>query len=313
MTSEKTSLWGRLKKGLQKTSSSLTTSFKQILTHKKVDQQTIEDFEDLFISHDFGVEATQEILKDLKSLKFESITEYELKKHLVTTLESILKPQEKNLSFPKDQTSVLLVVGVNGTGKTTTVGKLGSSLHNKSISVSFCAADTFRAGSIEQLEEWGKRLGVNTYKSKPGGDPAGLCYDALNIAKKNSDEVLIIDTAGRLHNKAHLMDELQKITKVIQKVDPNAPHETILVIDATTGQNALNQVEVFHKVTPLTGLIITKLDSTAKAGIVVQITKKYAIPIIGIGIGEAETDLRPFDAKSFCESLLDFNEGEETT
>ena len=215
-----------------------------------------------------------------------------------------MKPYEKNNFFEKKgNLNVILISGVNGSGKTTTIGKLGKILKKNGNKVIFSASDTFRAAAIEQLESWAKRIGIELIKSNAGSDPASVAYKAIEHAKKNNFDQLIIDTAGRLQNKKNLMEEYKKIANVVKKIDDSAPHEVILVLDATSGQNIINQVEEFNKIIPLTGLIMTKLDGTAKGGILLALTKKYKLPIIGLGLGEKEDDLQIFEAEKFADAF----------
>ena len=215
-----------------------------------------------------------------------------------------MKPYEKNNFFEKKgNLNVILISGVNGSGKTTTIGKLGKILKKNGNKVIFSASDTFRAAAIEQLESWAKRIGIELIKSNAGSDPASVAYKAIEHAKKNNFDQLIIDTAGRLQNKKNLMEEYKKIANVLKKIDDSAPHEVILVLDATSGQNIINQVEEFNKIIPLTGLIMTKLDGTAKGGILLALTKKYKLPIIGLGLGEKEDDLQIFEAEKFADAF----------
>jgi len=222
-------------------------------------------------------------------------------------ISEILKPLEKNLeNLKENKPSVILIAGVNGVGKTTTIGKLGKILGQKNKKVVLGAADTFRAGATDQLKIWAKRIDADIITANEGSDPAAVAYKSLDYAKKNSFDYLLIDTAGRLQNKKNLMDEFKKITKVVKKIDENAPHETFLILDATTGQSAINQVEEFKKITPITGIIMTKLDSTAKGGILLAIGKKFKLPIIALGMGEKEDDLQEFNSEYFSNALMHF-------
>ena len=301
------SLFEKFKKGLSLSSSNLSSGIKNIFSKKNINQAILSQFEDLLISADVGVETTRELKKEFEKLKVDkSLTDSkEIISILTEKIASILSPYEKDLlSLESGKPIVIVVSGVNGVGKTTTIGKLGKFYKDNKKSVILGAADTFRAAAIEQLELWSNKINVNIIKSDIGSDPASVAYKTAAYAKEKNIDIALIDTAGRMQNKKNLMDEYKKIFNVLKKIDQNFPNETILVLDATTGQNALNQVEEFSKIHNLTGLIITKLDSTAKGGIVLAICKKYKLPILAVGMGEKETDLYPFNAEFFAKALL---------
>lgn len=310
---EKKGWWSRLKQGLQKSSDKLNDGLKGLFTKKKLDSETIEELEELLILSDIGVETAAKLTTNLAKEKLnKDVTIEEVKQFLASQIEAELQPYAAPLNItPQKHPHVILVVGVNGSGKTTTIGKLGKVWQDQGLKVRFVAGDTFRAAAVEQLQIWANRLGIQLLKTEPGGDAAALAYDALESAKKSDCDVLIIDTAGRLHNKAGLMDELKKIARVLKKVDPEAPHDVILVLDATTGQNAHMQTQTFKEMIGVTGLVLTKLDGTAKGGVVVSLTKKHGLPIHAIGVGETTEDLRPFTARDFASTLvgLELEEG----
>ncbi len=292
--------------GLKKTSAKITGGINDIFTKKKIDSQTLEELEELLISSDLGVKTSAKIIDAFAKIRMDKeITEDEIKQALASELEKILKPLEADFSAEIQQKPyVILMVGVNGAGKTTTIGKIASKLKNSGKKVSFIAADTFRAAAVEQLKTWGERSGIRVFYGQNGCDSAGLCYDGLNVAIKEKDDVVFIDTAGRLQNKSGLMDELKKIIRVIKKVIPDAPHSTLLTIDATTGQNAVSQVKEFNLIVPLNGLIVTKLDGSAKGGILASIAQDFTIPVYFIGVGEKIDDLDVFKADEYAKSLL---------
>ena len=304
------SLFDKFKKGLNLSSSNLSSGIKNIFSKKKIDQTVLTQFEDFLVSADVGVETANELKKEFEKLKIDkSLTDFkEVIKILAKKISNILSPFEKDLlSLNSSKPTIIIVSGVNGVGKTTTIGKLGKFYKDNEKSLIFGAADTFRAAAIEQLELWSNKINVNIIKSDTGSDPASVAYKTATYAKEKNIDVALIDTAGRMQNKKNLMDEYKKIFNVLKKIDQNFPNETILVLDATTGQNALNQVEEFTKIHNVTGLIITKLDSTAKGGIVLAICKKYKLPILAVGMGEKETDLHPFNAEYFAKGLLQLN------
>lgn len=295
----------RLKEGLKKSSSRLTEGITALVTHRKLDDEALEELEDLLITSDIGVATAQDLIQKLKKKRYnQNITSAEIKALFAEEIEAILAPYALPL-IPKKSSApfVILVIGVNGSGKTTTLGKLAKQWKDQGYQLSLVTGDTFRAAAIEQLEVWAKRAGVFLEKSSTK-DAAGLVYDALQKAKDRRDDIVMIDTAGRLHNKTALIEELKKIRRVIQKLDPSAPHATLLILDATTGQNALTQVKVFQEAMEISGLIVTKLDGTAKGGVLVAIAQQFGLPLHAIGVGETIEDLQGFVAKDFAHSLL---------
>ena len=301
------SLFNKFKIGLGKSSSGLTDGFKNIFSKKNIDDEVLTKFEELIISSDAGVEVAKELRKDFENLKIDKkLNDHkEILKLIAEKMAINLLKYEKDLSLMGNaKSSVIVVSGVNGAGKTTSIGKLGKYFKDNNRSVVFGAADTFRAAAIDQLQVWAAKVKVDIIKSEINSDPASVAFKTAEFAKKNQIDIALIDTAGRLQNKKNLMEEYKKIINVLKKIDSYYPNEVILVLDATTGQNALNQVEEFSKIHDLTGLIITKLDSTAKGGVVLAICKKYKLPIVAIGMGEKETDLHPFNAEFFSKALL---------
>jgi fused signal recognition particle receptor len=300
-------LLDKFKIGLGKSSSDLTDGFKNIFSKKKIDENVLAEFEELIITSDAGVDVAKELRKDFENLKIDKKLDdhKEILKLIAEKMAIDLLKYEKDLSLMGNaKSSVIVVSGVNGAGKTTSIGKLGKYFKDNNRSVVFGAADTFRAAAIDQLQVWAAKVKVDIIKSEINSDPASVAFKTAEFAKKNQIDIALIDTAGRLQNKKNLMEEYKKIINVLKKIDPSYPNEVILVLDATTGQNALNQVEEFGKIHDLTGLIITKLDSTAKGGVVLAICKKYKLPIVAIGMGEKETDLHPFNAEYFSKALL---------
>ena len=301
------SLFNKFKIGLGKSSNNLSKGFENIFSKKKIDDDVLTEFEDLLITADTGVDVAKEIRKDFENFKVDKKLEsHEKILELIASKMAIdLLKYEKDLSLMGNaKTSVIVVSGVNGVGKTTTIGKLGKYFKDNNRSVVFGAADTFRAAAIDQLQIWAVKVKADIIKSEINSDPASVAFKTAEFAKKNQIDIALIDTAGRLQNKKNLMEEYKKIINVLKKIDPSYPNEVILVLDATTGQNAFNQVEEFNKIHNLTGLIITKLDSTAKGGVILAICKKYNLPIIALGMGEKETDLHPFNAEYFSKALL---------
>ena len=301
------SLFDKFKIGLGKSSSGLTDGFKNIFSKKKIDEDVLTEFEELIISSDAGVDVAKELRNDFEKFQIDKKIDdhQEILKLMADKLAIELLKYEKDLSLMGNAKSAVIVVsGVNGAGKTTSIGKLGKYFKDNNRSVVFGAADTFRAAAIDQLQVWATKIKVDIIKSEINSDPASVAFKTAEFAKKNQIDIALIDTAGRLQNKKNLMEEYRKIINVLKKIDPSYPNEVILVLDATTGQNALNQVEEFSKIHDLTGLIITKLDSTAKGGVVLAICKKYNLPIVAVGMGEKETDLHPFDAEYFAKALL---------
>ncbi len=298
------SLWQRLKQGLQKTTHQVEGSLKTLFQAHKVDSTTLDDLEDTLIQADMGIQTAQKLRQVLEAVRQEKALTYEdVQSLLAEEIEKILRPCEKTFALTQSPT-VILVIGVNGAGKTTTIGKLAQQFLDQGKKVEVAACDTFRAAAVEQLTIWAHRVGIQIYTTTPNGDAASLAYDALSKAKENKADVLMIDTAGRLHNKDNLMDELKKMIRVLQKLDPSAPHETLLVLDATTGQNAHQQLNVFKREANVSGLIITKLDGTAKGGVVVALAQEHQIPIYALGVGEKTDDLQPFSAALFSKNLV---------
>jgi len=304
------SLFDKFKVGLSKSSIGISEGLKNVFSKKKIDEIVLTEFEDLLITADTGVDVAKELRKDFESFHVDKKLDdhKEILKLMADKMAIDLLKYEKDLSLIGDaKTSVIVVSGVNGVGKTTTIGKLGKYFKDNNRSVVFGAADTFRAAAIDQLQVWAAKVKVDIIKSEINSDPASVAFKTAEFAKKNQINIALIDTAGRLQNKKNLMDEYKKIIYVLKKIDTSFPNEVILVLDATTGQNAFNQVEEFSKIHDLTGLIITKLDSTAKGGVVLAICKKYNLPIIAVGMGEQETDLHPFKAEYFAKALLGFD------
>lgn len=294
----------RLTLGLSKSSKSITGSITAIFTKRKLDAETLQDLEDTLIQADLGVTVAERIIKAVSQGRYDKeIDPEEVKQILASEVGKVLQPVEVPFNFGAEKPFVILVVGVNGSGKTTTIGKLGAIAAGEGFKVKFAACDTFRAAAIEQLTVWGKRIGAETVSRPPGSDAAGLAFDAMKSARDDGTDIVFIDTAGRLHNKTYLMDELDKVVRVIKKYDEAAPHAVLLVLDATTGQNALAQAEAFTKVAGVTGLIMTKLDGTARGGILVAIAERFKLPIHAIGVGESIEDLQPFDAEAFSRAI----------
>ncbi len=301
--------FSRLKTGLSKSSQSITGSITSIFTKRKLDRETLQELEDTLIQADLGLAVSERIIAAVSQGRYDrEIDPEEIKSILAAEVTKVLKPVEVPFNFGSEKPFVIMVVGVNGSGKTTTIGKLGSIAAAEGFKVMFAACDTFRAAAIEQLTVWGNRIGATTMSAPQGADAAGLAFDAIKAAQGNGTDILFIDTAGRLQNKAYLMDELDKVVRVIKKLDPAAPHAVLLVLDATTGQNALAQAEIFTKVAGVTGLIMTKLDGTARGGILVAIAEKFKLPIHAIGVGESIADLQPFDAQGFARAIAGFDE-----
>ena len=303
-------LFDKFKLGLGKSSSSLSEGFKNIFSKKIIDRDVLTKFEELIISSDAGVDVARELRKDFENFKINKKVDdhKEILKLLADKMAIELLKYEKDLSLMGNaNSSVIVLSGVNGVGKTTTIGKLGKYFKDNNRSVVFGAADTFRAAAIDQLQIWAAKVKVDIIKSEINSDPASVAFKTAEFAKKNQIDIALIDTAGRLQNKKNLMEEYKKIINVLKKIDEKFPNEVILVLDATTGQNALNQVEEFSKIHNITGLIVTKLDSTAKGGIILAICKKYNLPIVAVGMGEKDTDLHPFKAEFFAKALLGLN------
>jgi len=300
-------IFNKFKLGLSKSSKNLSEGLNNLIFREKINQDNLNELENFLIQSDVGVEVASQLREKLSNIK---INPKENEKNQVFKIFSkhiveILKPLEKNLeNLNKNKPSVILIAGVNGVGKTTTIGKLGKILSQNKKKILFGAADTFRAAGVNQLENWAKKVNAQIVKSEDGSDPASVAYKALEYAKKEKFDYLLIDTAGRLQNKKDLMDELKKITNVLRKIDSSSPHEIFLILDATTGQSAINQVEEFKKISPITGIIMTKLDTTAKGGILLAIGKKFKIPIIALGMGEKEDDLQMFNAQHYADAII---------
>lgn len=307
--SEKSGGWlGRLRAGLGKSSSRLADGIGSIFSERKLDTATLGDLEDLLITADLGVETAMRLTEQISSRRFPSdVAEAEIRAALASDIAAILEPVARPfdaMARPEAGPQVILVVGVNGSGKTTTIGKLAQRLREEGKSVMLAAGDTFRAAAIDQLKLWGERTGASVIAQDMGTDPAAVAFDALEQARAQQADVLLIDTAGRLHNKADLMAELEKVIRVLRKIDASVPHEVLLVLDATTGQNAHAQVETFKELVDVSGLIVTKLDGSARGGVIVALADRFGLPIYAIGVGEGADDLRPFTAQDFANSLL---------
>jgi fused signal recognition particle receptor len=301
---ERKGWFARLKDGLSKSSKSITGSITAIFTKRKLDAATLQELEDVLLQADLGLPMAERILKAVSAGRYDKeIDPEEVKQILASEVAKVLKPVEVPFNFGNEKPFVILVVGVNGAGKTTTIGKLGAIATGEGFKVMFAACDTFRAAAIEQLTIWGQRIGARTISRPTGADASGLAFDAMTEAKDTGTDILFIDTAGRLQNKAYLMDELDKVVRVIKKQDATAPHAVLLVLDATTGQNALAQADIFTKVAGVTGLIMTKLDGTARGGILVAIAEKFKLPVHAVGVGEKIDDLQPFDAEGFARAI----------
>jgi fused signal recognition particle receptor len=306
------SWWQKLKSGLSRTSTALGSGIGAIFTKRKLDDATLDELEDILIQADLGLATATRITAVLKHERYDrEISDGEVRAVLAREVEKVLAPIAVPLALAPVESGprVVLVVGVNGSGKTTTIGKLAMRLSREGKSVVLAAGDTFRAAAIEQLKIWGARSGAEVIAREPGADAAGLAFDALAAAKASRADVLVIDTAGRLQNRTELMAELEKVVRVLKKQDPTAPHDVILTLDATTGQNALNQVEIFGRVAGVTGLVMTKLDGTARGGILVAIAEKFSLPVHFIGVGEGIDDLEPFDAGDFARAIAGLDRG----
>lgn len=300
-----TSWFKRLKEGLQKSSARLSGGITTLMTHRKLDDEALEELEELLITSDLGVDSAQKLVRKLSKQRYnQNITPDEIRSIFAEEIESILAPHAIKLTAQGPlKPFVVLVLGVNGSGKTTTIGKLAKLWKDQGFQLSLVAGDTFRAAATEQLAVWANRANV-PLEMAPTKDAAGLVYDAIQKGAERGDDIVMIDTAGRLHNKTVLMEELKKIRRTIQKLDPTAPHAILLVLDATTGQNALTQVKVFQEAVDVSGLIVTKLDGTAKGGVLVAIAQQFDLPIHFIGVGEKIEDLHAFSAKDFSQNLM---------
>ncbi len=299
--------FSRLKEGLQRSKQKLSESIGAVFTRRRLDEAALAELEDLLIGADLGPAASERIIASFRRTRFgKEVTGEEIRAALAEEIAAILAPVARPLAIDRAHAPhVVLMVGVNGTGKTTTIGKLAQQYRQAGLRTMLVAGDTFRAAAVEQLEVWGSRTGAEVVAGAPGADPAGLAFDALGRARAAHADVLLIDTAGRLHNKAALMQELAKIVRVLKKQDPAAPHSVVLVLDATTGQNALSQVRVFKEMVAVTGLIVTKLDGSARGGVVVALAETFGLPVHAVGVGERADDLRPFDAHEFARGLVE--------
>jgi fused signal recognition particle receptor len=301
---DKQGWWQRLSGGLKRTSTSLGAAITDLVVKRRLDQAMLDEIEEALIRADLGVACATRIASAVGQGRYDkAISSDEVKAVLAREVEAVLAPVAEPLRFDTAKPFVVLVVGVNGSGKTTTIGKIAAKARTQSLSVMLVAGDTFRAAAIDQLKIWGDRSGAAVLAGTPGADAAGLVFDALSKARAEGIDLLLVDTAGRLQNKAVLMDELEKIVRVMKKVDATAPHAVLLVLDATVGQNALSQVEVFRDVAGVTGLAMTKLDGTARGGILVAIAERFRLPVHYIGVGEAIDDLAPFSAGEFARAI----------
>ena len=299
-------IFEKFKSGFKKSASAFTSGLRDIVVKKEIDDKTLDRIEDYLIQSDVGVASASEIREIIAKTKIDPNKDLtaEINNILKDYIISVMKPLENNQFFKnKEKLNAILVSGVNGVGKTTTIGKISKILKENGNKVMLAASDTFRAAAIEQLENWAKKIDVEITKSSQGSDPASVAYKAIETSISNNFNQVLIDTAGRLQNKKNLMEEYKKIANVTKKIDESAPHDVILVLDATSGQNVLNQVEEFNKIIPITGLVMTKLDGTAKGGILLAVAKKYKIPIIALGLGEKEDDLQVFEAEKFADAF----------
>lgn len=306
-TEAKPGFFGRLKAGLARSTARLTDSLAGVFTRRKLDEAALEELEETLIAADLGVAAAARIVGGFRRTRFgREVTEPEIKAALAEEIAAILAPVARPLAIePAHGPHVVLVVGVNGTGKTTTIAKLAEQQRAAGLKVWMVAGDTFRAAAVEQLQVWGARTGAEVVApAKPGADAAGLAFDALAAARAAGAQLLLVDTAGRLHNKAALMEELRKVVRVLKRQDAAVPHSVLLVLDATTGQNAISQVRVFKEMVEVTGLVVTKLDGSAKGGVVVALAEEFGLPVHAVGVGETAADLRPFDAQDFARGLV---------
>jgi fused signal recognition particle receptor len=302
--SEKKSLWQRLTGGLRRTSSALGSAIADLVSKRRLDAAMLEEIEDALIRADLGVAAAARIAAAVGEGRYDKdVSAEEVKAVVAAELEKTLAPFATPLAIGTAKPFVILVTGVNGSGKTTTIGKLAAKFGSEGNKVVLAAGDTFRAAAIEQLKIWGTRTGAHVIAREPGSDAASLAFEAVTAAKNDGADILLIDTAGRLQNKAELMSELEKVVRVMKKVAPDAPHAVLLVLDATVGQNALSQLEAFRKTAGVTGLVMTKLDGTARGGILVALAEKFRLPIHFVGVGEGVEDLQPFDAKEFARAV----------
>ena len=303
-------IFEKFKFGFKKSAESIKSGLREIIVKKEIDDDTLNKIEEFLISSDVGIDAASEIKSIIAEKKIDPNNETvdEINLILKNYILELMTPLERKDFFEKkEKLNITLVSGVNGVGKTTTIGKIGKIFKDNGSEVLFSACDTFRAAAIEQLEAWSGKVGVPIVKSDPGSDPASVAYKSIEYAKNNNIKRVLIDTAGRLQNKKNLMDEFKKIANVIKKTDETAPHDVVLVLDATSGQNIINQLEEFNKIIKITGLIMTKLDGTAKGGVLIAISKKYKVPILGLGLGEKDDDLQIFNAEQFADAFTQFN------
>jgi fused signal recognition particle receptor len=303
-------IFDKFKSGFKKSASAFTSGLKEIIIKKEIDDKNLNKIEEFLIESDVGVEAASEIKEIISNKKIDPSKDLSVEINIILKeyIVSLMKPLENNAFFEKkEKLNTTLISGVNGVGKTTTIGKIGKILKTKGNKVMFAASDTFRAAAIEQLENWANKVDAQIIKSSQGSDPASVAYKAIDEAIKNNFNQVLIDTAGRLQSKKNLMEEYKKIANVTKKIDPDAPHDVILVLDATSGQNVINQVEEFNKIIPVTGIVMTKLDGTAKGGILLALAKKYKLPIIALGLGEKVDDLQLFDAVKFADAFTQIN------
>ena len=303
-------IFEKFKFGFKKSAENIKSGLREIIVKKEIDDETLNKIEEFLISSDVGIDAASEIKSIIAEKKIDPNNETvdEINLILKNYILELMRPLERKDFFEnKEKLNITLVSGVNGVGKTTTIGKIGKIFKDNGSEVLFSACDTFRAAAIEQLEAWSGKVGVPIVKSDPGSDPASVAYKSIEYAKNNNIKRVLIDTAGRLQNKKNLMDEFKKIANVIKKTDETAPHDVILVLDATSGQNIINQLEEFNKIIKITGLIMTKLDGTAKGGVLIAISKKYKVPILGLGLGEKEDDLQIFNAEQYADAFTQFN------
>ncbi len=300
-----TGLFGKLKKALSKSSDRISQGIEHLFVKRKLDDQTLEELEDLLLCSDIGTKVSTDIITSFRKHKFDKeVTTTEIKQDLSKLIDQILSKQNHQFEIKTNSLNIVLICGVNGNGKTTTIGKMASLYAKKGKKVAIAACDTFRAAAVDQIQKWADRSGALFISSDKKVDPASVAHRAILESIQNNVDILFIDTAGRLHNHKNLMEELAKIIRVIKKIDNSAPHHCLLVIDGTTGQNATTQVEQFKSIADVSGLVVTKLDGTAKAGAIVGIVQKFALPVHFIGIGEGTEDLKPFSAKIFADSLV---------
>ncbi len=304
---EKTSWFAKLKAGLSRSGDKLAGGLAELFVKRKLDEAALEELEELLIAADLGPSVAARLVADFSKTRFgKEVDAREIRAALAAQIEAVLSPCAKELEIDATKKPfVVLMVGVNGAGKTTTMGKMAALYREQGLRVMLAAGDTFRAAATEQLKVWGERTGCEVVAGPEGGEAAALAYQALEKAKAKGADVLMIDTAGRLHNKSDLMQELAKIVRVLKKLDPSAPHATLLVLDATVGQNAHAQVETFREIAEVTGLVVTKLDGSAKGGVVVALADRFRVPVYFVGVGEDAADLRPFSAMDFARALIE--------